>query len=444
MTTTSTTPAPTVLDLRASRRSLVGGCVGNFIEWYEFGVYGYFATVIAGAFFATSGAGDLEALVKTYASFAIAFFFRPVGAWLFGRVGDRVGRRPTLVLVLLLMALGTALIGVLPTRATVGAAAPVLLTLVRILQGLSAGGEFGGAVSLMTEHAPAGRRGLYGSWQSFTVALGLLGGAGTAAVLAVVLSDQQLHAWGWRIPFLLALPLGAAALWVRLKVEETPVFRAATAEEAPAVSPADEAAPEAPTSTGVAILLGILRLMGWAAAGYTFLVVLPSYLQVSLGTSFRESLIAGVIANVGFAASILPAGALSDRVGRKPLMVTGAALIAVLALPMLNLLQAPGTSTGTKFLVVFVAGAIVGLMAGPGPAMLAEMFPTTVRYTGLGVSYSLANAVFAGSAGLIITEVIKRTGNADIPAWYVIATCVVSALACLGLRADDHRRALPR
>ncbi|TQL59867.1 MFS transporter [Oryzihumus leptocrescens] len=454
MTTTPTTnTAPggaTVLDVRASRRSLVGGCVGNFIEWYEFGVYGYFATVIAGAFFAASGAGDLEALVKTYASFAIAFFFRPVGAWLFGRVGDRVGRRPTLVLVLLLMALGTALIGVLPTRATVGAAAPVLLTLVRILQGLSAGGEFGGAVSLMTEHAPAGRRGLYGSWQSFTVALGLLGGAGTAAVLAVALSDQQLHAWGWRVPFLLALPLGAAALWVRLKVEETPVFRAATAEEDAAeedtaVRPAaGEAGPGAPTSTGVAILLGILRLMGWAAAGYTFLVVMPSYLQVSLGTSFRESLIAGVIANVGFAASILPAGALSDRVGRRPLMVTGAALIAVLALPMLNLLQAPGTSTGTKFLVVFVAGAIVGLMAGPGPAMLAEMFHTTVRYTGLGVSYSLANAVFAGSAGLIITEVIKRTGNADIPAWYVMATCVVSALACLGLRADDHRRALPR
>src|SRR6476660_3340611 len=305
-----------VIDVRASKRSLVGGCVGNFIEWYEFGVYGYFATVIAGAFFATSGVGDLEALVKTYASFAIAFFFRPVGAWLFGRVGARMGRRPTLVLGRLLMALGTALIGVLPTRATVGAAAPVLLTLVRILQGLSAGGEFGGAVSLMTEHAPAGRRGLYGSWQSFTVALGLLGGAGTAAVLAVVLSDQQLHSWGWRVPFLLALPLGAAALWGRLKVEETPVFRAATAEEASPAPPTDGAAPEAPTSTGLAILLGVLRLMGWAAAGYTFLVVMPSYLQVSLGTSFRESLIAGVIANTGFAPPILPAGARSDRIGR--------------------------------------------------------------------------------------------------------------------------------
>ena len=454
MSTTTAPPAGSVIDVRASRRSLVGGCDGNFIEWFDCGVYGYFATVIAANFFATAGGSDLEALVKTYASFAIAFFFRPVGAWLFGRVGDRIGRRPTLIVVLVLMALGTALIGLLPTRATVGAAAPLLLTLVRVVQGLSAGGEFGGAVSLMTEHAPPRKRGLYGSWQSFTVALGLLGGAGTAAVLASLLSEADLMAWGWRVPFLLAIPLGAAALWVRLKVEETPVFRAATAQESQesvttaamtgAITGAGDDAPRAATGTGAAIALGIVRLMGWAAAGYTFLVVMPSYLQVSLGTSFKESLIAGVVANAGFAASILPAGALSDRVGRKPLMVTGAVLIAVLALPMLNVLQAPATSTGMKFLVVFVAGVIVGLMAGPGPAMLSEMFHTTVRYTGLGVSYALSNAVFAGSAGLIITELIKSSGNKDIPAYYVIATCALSALALLTLRADDHRRALPR
>lgn len=443
MSTTTAPPTGSVIDVRASRRSLVGGCVGNFIEWFDFGVYGYFATIIAANFFATDGASDLEALVKTYASFAIAFFFRPVGAWLFGRVGDRIGRRPTLIVVLVVMALGTALIGLLPTRASVGAAAPWLLTLVRVIQGLSAGGEFGGAVSLMTEHAPPRKRGLYGSWQSFTVALGLLGGAGTAAVLAGLLSEADLKSWGWRVPFLLAVPLGAAALWVRLKVEETPVFRAVTAEES-AATVTDADAPRAATGTGAAIGLGIVRLMGWAAAGYTFLVVMPSYLQVSLGTSFQESLIAGVVANAGFAASILPAGALSDRIGRKPLMVTGAVLIAVLALPMLNVLQAPGTSTGVKFLVVFVAGVIVGLMAGPGPAMLSEMFHTSVRYTGLGVSYALSNAVFAGSAGLIITELIKSSGNKDIPAYYVIATCALSALALLTLRADDHRRALPR
>jgi len=437
--TTAAVAPRRVIDAKASRRSLVGGCVGNFIEWYEFGVYGYFATVIAANFFATEGASDLEALVKAYASFAIAFFFRPVGAWLFGRLGDRFGRRPVLVLVLLVMALGTALIGVLPTREAIGAAAPWLLTMVRIIQGLSAGGEFGGAVSLMTEHAPAGKRGRYGAWQSFTVALGLLGGAGTAAVLATVLSEDALTSWGWRIPFLLALPLGLVALWVRLKVEETPVFR----EVSQGRSPADDVRPTE-TTTGMAIILGIARLMGWAAAGYTFLVVMPSYLQVALGASFRESLVAGVVANLGFAASILPAGALSDRVGRKPLMLAGALSIAVLALPMLNLLQDNDTSTAVRFAVVFVAGAIVGLMAGPGPAMLSEMFHTRVRYTGLGLSYSLANAVFAGSAGLIITELIKSTGNKDIPAYYVIATCVLSALALASLRRDDHKHPLPR
>lgn len=439
--TTAAAAPRRVIDAKASRRSLVGGCVGNFIEWYEFGVYGYFATIIAANFFATEGASDLEALVKAYASFAIAFFFRPVGAWLFGRLGDRFGRRPVLVLVLLVMALGTALIGVLPTREAIGAAAPWLLTLVRIIQGLSAGGEFGGAVSLMTEHAPAGKRGRYGAWQSFTVALGLLGGAGTAAVLATVLSEDALTSWGWRIPFLLALPLGLVALWVRLKVEETPVFREVS--QGHGRSPADDLRP-AETTTGMAIVLGIARLMGWAAAGYTFLVVMPSYLQVALGASFRESLVAGVVANLGFAASILPAGALSDRVGRKPLMLAGALSIAVLALPMLNLLQDNDTSTGLRFAVVFVAGAIVGLMAGPGPAMLSEMFHTRVRYTGLGLSYSLSNAVFAGSAGLIITELIKSTGNKDIPAYYVIATCALSALALASLRRDDHKHPLPR
>ena len=198
----------------------------------------------------------------------------------------------------------------------------------------------------MTEHAPAGKRGRYGAWQSFTVALGLLGGAGTAAVLATVLSEDALTSWGWRIPFLLALPLGLVALWVRLKVEETPVFREVS--QGQGGSPADDVRP-AETTTGMAIVLGIARLMGWAAAGYTFLVVMPSYLQVALGASFRESLVAGVVANLGFAASILPAGALSDRVGRKPLMLAGALSIAVLALPMLNLLQDNDTSTGLRF-----------------------------------------------------------------------------------------------
>lgn len=428
-----TTSAGTTTPPTRSRRALLAGSVGNFVEWYEFGVYGYFATIIAANFFTPEGASDVEGLVKTYASFALAFFFRPIGAALFGRVGDRIGRRPTLILVIGLMTVATTLIGVLPTYASIGAAAPWLLTFLRILQGLSAGGEFGGAVSLMTEFAPPGRRGLYGSWQSFTVALGLLGGAGVAALLATVLSEEALNDWGWRVPFLLTLPLGLVALWLRLRLEETPSFRRVEAE------------PVAPPRTAdvvKAIVLGAGRIMGWAAAGYTFLVVLPSYLQSTLNASFQEALIATVLANLGFAASIIPAGRLSDRIGRRTVMLTGAVLVTALALPLINLLQHQGTSTIAKGLAVLAAGAVVGLMAGPGPAMLAEMFPTTVRCTGLGLAYALANAVFSGCAGLIITELIKRTGDVDIPAYYAAGACAVSVLALLTLRGDDHRKPL--
>ncbi|MEV6996447.1 MFS transporter [Streptomyces sp. NPDC093982] len=401
-----------------SRKALVAGSVGNFIEWYEFGVYGYFATIIAARFFTPEGGSEVEALVRTYASFALAFFFRPVGAALFGRLGDRIGRRPVLILVITLMTGATTLIGALPTYDTVGALAPWLLTFLRVLQGLSAGGEFGGAVSVMTEFAPPGRRGLYGSWQSFTVALGLLGGAGVAALLATVLTEGQLGDWGWRLPFLLTLPLGLGALWLRLRLDETPAFRGEREAERP---PGREVAG--------AIALGAGRIMGWAAAGYTFLVVLPSYLQSTLDATFQQALIATVLANLGFAATIVPAGWLSDRYGRRPVMLAGAVLVVVLAVPLLNLLQDPGVSLTVKGAAVCGAGAVVGLMAGPGPAMLAELFPTNVRYTGLGLAYALSNAVFSGCAGLIITETIERTGNVDIPAYYAAATCAVSVLA---------------
>ncbi|HEY8717271.1 MFS transporter [Pengzhenrongella sp.] len=429
------------------RRALVAGSVGNFIEWYEFGVYGFFATIIAANFFSTTGGSDLESLIKTYASFAFAFFFRPVGAALFGRLGDRIGRRPTLIAVLLLMSVATTLIGVLPTYASVGVAAPILLTLVRILQGLSAGGEFGGAVSVMTEFAPQGRRGLFGSWQSFTVALGLLTGAGLTAILATVLSPEALSSWGWRVPFLLALPMGLVALWLRLKLDETPAFERAVATTSPVPTPRRAAPTVVVVRPGAAevaraIALGIGRLMGWSAAGYTFLVVMPSYLQTSLNATFQQALVATVLANVGFALTILPAGALSDRIGRRTVMLSGTASILVLALPLLNLLQDPDGSLAAKGFAVLLAGAAVGLIAGPGPAMLAEMFPTTVRYTGLGLAYSLSNAVFSGCAGLIITALIASTSNLDIPAYYVMITCAVSAVALGTLRGNDHQREL--
>ena len=414
------------------RRALIAGSVGNFIEWYEFAVYGFLATLIAQNFFQLQGASPLSSLILTYASFAIAFFFRPLGAIIFGRIGDRIGRKPTLIAVLLLMTLATTLIGLVPTQATLGIAAPLILTGLRILQGLFAGGEYGGAVSLMTEFAPPGKRGLYGAWQSFTVALGLLAGAGVVALLSGLLSAEAMLGWGWRIPFLLALPLGLIALWLRLSMEETPSF----------IRQQQQPQRASVGQTLKTILLAIARVMLWSAAGYTWLVIMPTYLQSALHTGFNQALLIAVISNLGFAATIIPAGWLSDKIGRRRVMVAASVLILLLTFPLLKILQGETTSLAVSALVVFIAGGIVGLLAGPGPAMLAEMFPTHVRYTGLGLAYSLSNALFSGCAGLIITGLMKQTGNLDIPAWYVMATALVSIPALMTLNKTDHQQRL--
>lgn len=432
--------SPAVASASQSRRALVAGSVGNFIEWYEFGVYGYLATIIAGNFFTLEGQTGMTGLLLTYASFALAFFCRPVGAIIFGRIGDRIGRKPTLIAVVLLMTLATAIIGLLPTYAQIGVAAPLLLTLMRMFQGLFAGGEFGGAVSLMTEFAPKGKRGIYGAWQSFTVSLGLLTGVALVALLVQTLPEAQMKDWGWRVPFLLALPMGLVALYLRLKLDETPNFVASKKVEPKVQKTAAEKA--SAIATAKVIVLGIGRMMGWSAGGYTFLVVMPSYLQTSLHATFLQALVATVLANVGFALAILPSGWLSDKIGRKKVMMIAVFAVIVLSFPLLHLLQNPESSLLAKGIAVLIAGATIGMIAGPGPAMLAEMFPTRVRYTGLGLSYSLSNAVFSGCAGLIITGLIKETGNLDIPAYYVVATCVVSLFALMSLRKDDHLRDL--
>lgn len=421
----------------AHKRALIAGSIGNFIEWYEFAVYGFLATVIARNFFQLAGEAPLTGLILTYASFAIAFFFRPLGAIIFGRIGDRIGRKPTLIIVLVMMTLATTAIGLVPVYASIGIAAPLILTGLRILQGLFAGGEYGGAVSLMTEFAPRGKRGLYGAWQSFTVALGLLAGAGIVALISVVLSPEELYAWGWRLPFFLAIPMGGVALWLRVKMEETPGFLRQQKQQQQYPQPTANVG-----QTLKAILTGIGRLMVWSAAGYTYLVIMPAYLQSSLHTGFNQALLITVISNIGFAMTILPAGILSDKWGRRNVMVVAAVLLLILALPLLKILQAESSTLLVKALVVLVAGGLVGMLAGPGPAMLSEMFPTKVRYTGLGLAYSLSNAIFSGCAGLIITGLIKQTGNLDIPAYYVMATAVVSIFALMTLKKNDHLRSL--
>ncbi|KJG58888.1 prop, partial [Raoultella planticola] len=239
------------------------------------------------------------------------------------------------------------------------------------------------------------------------------------------------------LPFFLAIPMGGVALWLRVKMEETPGFLRQQKQQQQYPQPTANVG-----QTLKAILTGIGRLMVWSAAGYTYLVIMPAYLQSSLHTGFNQALLIAVISNIGFAMTILPAGILSDKWGRRNVMVVAAVLLLILALPLLKILQAESSTLLVKALVVLVAGGLVGMLAGPGPAMLSEMFPTKVRYTGLGLAYSLSNAIFSGCAGLIITGLIKQTGNLDIPAYYVMATAVVSIFALMTLKKNDHLRSL--
>ena len=375
-----------------------------------------------------------RSLLKSFAVFGSGFLMRPLGGLFFGSMGDRLGRRKVLVTVIVITSCSTFVMGILPTWHQVGILAPVLLVITRLVQGFAAGGESSGVITYLAESAKPSRRATLTCWSENFSFMAFVCGSGLVLFLTHTLGESAMNDWGWRIPFFLALPMGAVALWLRVSMEETPSF--VQQQDKPAVAQADIAA------TLRAIVMGIGRVMVWSAAGYTYLVIMPTYLQSALHTGFNQALLIAVISNVGFALTIIPSGILSDRIGRRTVMIIATALLLILALPLLKLLQAESSTLAVKAIVVLIAGGLVGMLAGPGPAMLSEMFPTRVRYTGLGLAYSLSNAIFSGCAGLIITGLIKQTGNLDIPAYYVMATAVVSIFALMTLRKDDHLRSL--
>jgi MFS family permease len=429
-----------VIDLGASRRAIIAGSLGNLLEWYEYALYGYMAPIIAGLFFPT--VGGVTGLLATFLLFALAFFLRPVGAAIFGRFADRTGRRPLLVLVITVMSVATALIGALPTYVQIGVWAPLILTVLRIVQGLAAGGEFGGAVSLMVEYAPSGKRGIYGSWSFFTTIVGFVFGAGMATLLISVLSHEALISWGWRIGFLLAAPLGLIALYLRLRVDETPQFRRIAG---PTSVRAQAAAATGSTQRGNGLTRQILTTVGivvvYSCIGYTFLVLMPTYLSKTLGMPLAQSYLLTLI-NGAVAALVVPfAGAWSDRIGRKPVMVVGTVGVIVLSYPLFAMLKG---GFGPALLSLVVAGALIGLVGGPLPALLSEQFPTRTRVTGVSLAYALSVAVFGGTAPFIITALVSATGNSLTAAYYTIGCGLITLITLLAIRRRaTHLEPLP-
>jgi MHS family proline/betaine transporter-like MFS transporter len=372
----------------ARRRALVAGCVGNLVEWYDFAIYGAFATVLAAVFF--PGADPVGGLFGVLAVFGVAFLARPAGALLFAHYGDRLGRRRALAASILLMAVVTAGIGLLPGYGSIGWLAPALLVLLRAGQGAAVGGEYGGSAALVVEYAPATRRGWYGGWQWATIALGLAAGIATAAALSATMDGPALRAWGWRLAFLLALPLGMVGLWIRLRIEETPGFRAVQRVGVAARAPLADTLRTARRS--VVVGFGIV-----AAVTATFNIVfvfLPGHLTATGRAPLSRALAAALVGLLVAAGAAPLAGRISDRMGRRPLLLTGVVALLVLMGPVTRLLLR-GEPRG-----LVLGYSLIGLALGTlvPSTFLAELFPTRLRYSGLSLTYGLGSALFGGTA----------------------------------------------
>lgn len=410
-------------------RTVTAGAIGNVLEWYDFGLFGFFAPVIAREFFPAQA--QLSSLRDTFGVFATGFLMRPLGGILFGYIGDRLGRKRALELSVLLMAVSTVLMGILPAYASLGLAAPLLLTLLRLLQGLSVGGEYIGSMSFLAEHAPPARRGFLGSWSAFSVVLGSLLGSGTAALCVGLLSEADLAAWGWRVPFLGGILIGLVGLWLRLGVEETPTFLKIQKTGNLAANPVIEA-----VRNDLGPIATTLGLTGLSSVGfYLPFMWLPTWLAHINQPPLPESLAltANTIALV--ALLVLPplTALVSDRVGRKPMFLISALGYALLSYPLFLLMTA-GTFT-TALLGGLVFAACNSLFSGCMAAAMVELFPTRTRYTGVAIGYNIGQALLGGTAPLVGTALIQLTGNDLAPAFYLIGCALVAGVASLFLKA---------
>jgi MFS transporter, MHS family, proline/betaine transporter len=427
----STSPFLTGTTAAQHRKVTVAGSIGMFVEFYDYAAYGFFATTIAAVFF-PPGAGAAS-LIMTWGIFGLTFFVRPLGGLIIGSFADRIGRRAALVLSLLMMAGATTAIGLIPSYETIGIAAPLLLLAMRLIQGFSAGGEVASALSFVGESAPPQRRGFMMSWTIGGTYAALLAGTSLGVLLNQLLSSDQLHAWGWRIPFLIAAPLGFVGFYIRRQLEDSPVFMEVRRNQVIEHSPlkATLADPTARGRVGLAIALVLLNSSGY----YVLFSYMPSYLSRVLGYSQLSSLSVTAISLVTILIAIPVVGALSDRVGRKPILVGSAIAMAIVAVPCYLLLSVGNTVSallGAMALAIVYAGH-----SGIIHCVLVELFPTKVRGTAYSLGYNVSTAIFGGAAPMVISVIISGTGNTSVPAYYVVLTAIGTALAGLKLRKNS-------
>lgn len=412
------------------RRVVIASFIGNFVEWFDYAAYGYLAVTIANVFF--PGENRQIALISTYALFAMSFLVRPLGGFFWGHLGDRIGRRSALAYSILIMSGATFLIALLPGHQAIGIAAPLLLLLLRMVQGFSASGEYAGSSAFLVEYAPPNKRGLYGAVVPASTATGLLLGALLAAVLTAVLTDPQLESWGWRLPLLLAGPMGLIGRYIRNKLEDTPEFAALAQQDDVIKAPTKQLLTTYWRTGLIASGAVIINAVGF----YVILSYMPVYLSEEMGLDDTRSFIATTFALATYIGFIFATGMLSDRFGRRTVLISASICFILFTVPAFLML---GTQS---FLIIVliqvVLGGMLTLNDGTLPSFLAELFPTEVRYSGFAVSFNLSNAIFGGTAPLVSTFLINATGFKVAPGVYLMLAAVVSLIAVLIAKETAH------
>ncbi|MEU4269584.1 MFS transporter [Streptomyces sp. NPDC026092] len=418
---------PTAVPPQRPLRQLLAASVGNAVEWYDWYAYTFLAAYIANQVFPKGSGNSLVPLLSTFAVFAVGFFMRPVGGLLMGAVADRRGRRTALTVTILLMGGSSLLVGLTPTYAAAGVLAPVVLVVARLLQGLSVGGEFAASTTFLVESAGPRRRGLFSSFQYVSTSAGQLAASGTAALLVAVLGDDGMNGWGWRIPFLLGAVLSLAGFWIRRGAEETHDVGRQDAPR-PRLFEALRRHPRASL-----LICGITA--GGTLAYYTWTSYLPTYAELNTGIDKADALLAGTLSLAFFALLQPVGGLLSDRFGRRPLLLFFGLGFALLGVPLLRALDG---SFGSLLLVQCAGMVLLTGFTSISAAVNAEMFPARVRAAGIGFPYSLTVAVFGGTAPYVGT-LFKELDRPGLFPWYVAVLCLVSSAVYFRLPEAAHK-----
>jgi MFS family permease len=417
---------------RSMRTVLIASCAGSMIEWYDFFIFGSLAAILAHQFYPPNN--PTASFLETLATFAVGFAVRPIGALFFGRIGDRLGRKKAFLTTLVVMGASTCAIGLLPSYASIGVLAPIILVTLRLVQGLALGGEYGGAAVYVAEHAPAGRRGYYTSFIYTTATVALL--VSLLVILATrrLIGESAFAAWGWRVPFLISSILVAISYYVRRKLEESPMFIDLKSRGETSTSPIRDAFGSSRWKLMLTLLFGVIA--GHAVTWYTGQFYALFFLQTVLKVPFGAAYTAVTIALVFGTPCFVIFGALSDRIGRKPLIMLAFALAATTLYPVYHLMARAATGVPNipaLSALIFYQVVLAAMCTGPLGALLVEAFPTKVRYTGVSFVHHAGTGWFGGFLPLIATALVARTGNPYAGLWYPIAITAVTFVVGIAL-----------